>query len=204
MNLTFKPRKEIPFVKEFHGNWPRLIAFTGPAGSGKSTAAQHLVQECGYRRIRFADPIKDMLRDFGLTFAQVDGDLKETPCAMLEGKTPRRAMQTLGDEWGRQLIGPNVWVSAWERRVEENAWFQREFGIVVDDLRYPNELDAILRQGGLVIRVHRSEIMGVEAHVSENHTLFSQRVLINDGTPADLAARLEQILDAITHNQHAA
>jgi hypothetical protein len=37
----------------------RLIAFTGPAGSGKSTAASALVEE-GWVRVKFADQLKNM------------------------------------------------------------------------------------------------------------------------------------------------
>jgi len=195
MNLTFK-RPEYN-TKEFtmHPAWPRIVAFSGPAGSGKTTAAKHLVGEHGYRRIRFADPLNDMLRDFGLTFDQIDGPLKETPCDTLCGKTPRRAMQTLGDEWGRQLIGGDIWVRAWERRLKEAMLWSSDTRSVVDDLRYPNELDALLKHDALIVRVHRPAVLAVEAHASENHTLFSQRVLINDSTTSDFVNRLELLLD---------
>jgi len=158
----------------------------------------------GYRRIRFADPIKDMLRDFGLTFEQLDGALKETPSDLLCGRTPRRAMQTLGEEWGRQLIGKDIWVKAWQRRLEEVAAFMPDVGIICDDLRYPNELDAVLRNGGTVIRVTRPDAPKVESHSSEEHHLFSQRVLVNDGTIPDLSRKLEAILEGLSTHQHAA
>ena len=176
-------------------DWPCIVAFSGSAGSGKTTAAKHLVTNHGYRRIRFADPIKDMLRDFGLTFDQIDGPLKETPCDLLCGKTPRRAMQLLGDEYGRQLIGGDIWVRAWERRLEEAMLWSPDVQIVVDDLRYPNELDVLLRHDALIVRVHRPEVRPVESHASENYTLFSQRVLINDSTPTNFVNRLELLLD---------
>jgi hypothetical protein len=195
MNLTFKRPEYNAKEQPMRNDWPRIVAFSGPAGSGKTTAAKHLVTDHGYRRIRFADPLKDMLRDFGLTFDQIDGSLKETPCEMLCGKTPRRAMQTLGDEWGRQLIGGDIWVQAWERRLEEAMLWSSDTRIVVDDLRYPNELDALLRNDALIVRILRPEVPAVENHDSENHALFSQRVLINDSTPTDFVNRLELLLD---------
>lgn len=206
MNLTFKRPENLVKHPVHHPTmgWPRIVAFSGPAGSGKSTAAKHLVEGHGYRRIRFADPIKDMLRDFGLTFDQIDGPLKEIPCDLLCGKTPRRAMQTLGDEWGRQLIGGDIWVRAWERRLEEAMLWSSDTRIVVDDLRYPNELDVLLRHDALVVRVHRPEAMTVEAHASENHALFSQRVLTNDATQTDFVTRLEALLDGSVQLPHAA
>jgi hypothetical protein len=60
-----------------------LIAFTGLAGSGKSTAAEHLVQAHQFTRLRFAGPIKAMCRALGLTEEQVDGGQKEVPCDLL-------------------------------------------------------------------------------------------------------------------------
>ncbi len=206
MNLTFKPRNDRRPVPQPTSEvfWPRLIAITGAAGSGKSTAAIHLMERRGYRRIRFADPIKDMLREFGLTFEQLDGALKETPSDLLCSRTARRAMQTLGDEWGRQLIGEDIWVRAWQRRIEEAAAFIPDVGIVCDDLRYPNELDAVLQNGGTVIRVIRPDAPTVEAHSSEDHHLFSQRVLVNDGTITDLARKLEAILQGLSTQQQAA
>jgi hypothetical protein len=194
MNLTFKRPEYNAKEQPMRNDWPRIVAFSGPAGSGKTTAAKHLVTDHGYRRIRFADPLKDMLRDFGLTFDQIDGPLKETPCDTLCGKTPRSAMQTLGDEWGRQLIGGDIWVQAWERRLEEAMLWSSDTRIVVDDLRYPNELDALLRRNALIVRVHRPEAKAVESHASENHALFSQRILINDSTTSDFVNRLALLL----------
>ena len=57
---------------------PVIIALTGPAGCGKTTVAKQL-EGHGFVRVRFAGPIKAMLRALGLTEAQVDGDEKETP-----------------------------------------------------------------------------------------------------------------------------
>jgi predicted kinase len=204
MNLTFKRPEYNVKERPMRTDWPRIVAFSGPAGSGKSTAAKHLVEGHGYRRIRFADPIKSMLRDLGLTFDQIDGPLKETPCDLLCGKTPRRAMQTLGDEWGRQLIGGDIWVRAWERHLEEAILWSSDTRIVVDDLRYPNELDVLLRHDALVVRVHRPSAMAVEGHASESHALFSQRVLTNDATQTDFVTRLEDLLDGAVQLPHAA
>ena len=42
---------------------PRLVAFTGLAGSGKSTAAQVLI-DAGWVRVKFADILKSMLQTY--------------------------------------------------------------------------------------------------------------------------------------------
>jgi hypothetical protein len=213
MNLTFKPRKSFEVMpplakecpKECPEEWPCVVAFIGPAGCGKSTAAAHLVEGYGYSPLKFAHPIKQMLRVIGLEDRHLEGEAKEIPCDLLGGVSPRRAMQALGTEWGRTLIHPDIWVSAWMR---EAVWrLQNGQRIVIDDLRYPNELDAILRLGGVTIRIVRKEgstqcpdLMG---HDSETQNLISQRVVVNDSGLAEFTEQitrcLESLSPALTH-----
>lgn len=87
---------------------PKLLGITGKAGSGKTTASDHLVS-LGWTRVKLAGPFKDMLRAIGLTDQHLEGDLKEAPCDLLCGQTPRHAMVTLGTEWGRDMIGGDFW-----------------------------------------------------------------------------------------------
>ena len=133
---------------------PRLIGFCGLAGSGKSWAATHLASSWGYSRVRFAGPLKDMMRALGLNEAEIEGDRKESPCDLLGGRTPRQAMQTLGTEWGREQIDPELWVRAWERAAAK--YLDNDLPVVVDDVRYLNEAAAIWRRGGTLVRIDRA------------------------------------------------
>lgn len=125
----------------------RLIGFCGIAGSGKSTAAGHLVAAHGFRRVRFAGPLKAMLAALGCSPEEIDGAAKELPCDLLGGRTPRQAMQTLGTEWGRQLVAPDLWTRAWARAANGLPL------VVADDVRFPNEAEAIRARGGIVIEI---------------------------------------------------
>lgn len=142
-----------------------IIGICGYKGSGKTTAAQALI-EIGFTRVRFAETLKNMLKCLGLTDAELDGDLKEVPCVALNGVTPRRAMQTLGTEWGRNLICNDLWIADWERRVDDVAVHSGH--IVVDDMRFPNEVEAIRGMGGKIIMVSRTGIVGGGSHDSED------------------------------------
>jgi hypothetical protein len=182
-----------------HKMEPIIIALSGPAGSGKSTAAEYLARHHGFARTRFAAPLKAMMGAFysslGFTAddiaVRIEGSLKERGCPHLCGKTPRLAMQTLGTEWGREILGASFWVDAWR---ETAARVLDEGGkVVVEDCRFDDEAIAVRALGGIVIGIkgrggisggHKSEA-GVDADVT----------IWNDGTPEILHARLDGILD---------
>lgn len=166
-----------------------IIAFTGLAGAGKSTAAQHLVASGRFQRVRFAGPLKAMMRALGCTEAEVDGHLKEVPCALLGGKTPRYAMQTIGTEWGRDLIDSDLWIRAWQTAV---AAVPAHLGVVVDDCRFPNEAAAVAAVGGVLVRIERPGAGTSSTHVSEQHALPGAFIICNDGSPAALRAEVER------------
>lgn len=173
----------------------RTIGFCGPAGAGKSTAAERLVQRWRFNRVRFAGPLKAMMLALGLDPAQVDGDRKEEPSPLLCGRTPRQAMQWLGTEWGRNLIGEGFWIAAWQAAVERvspdlNSLSQAVRGVrlvVADDVRFANEAKAIRDRGGLVIRIERPGAGSASGgdHASERMDFVPDRIIRNTG---DLAA----------------
>lgn len=168
-----------------------IIGFTGRKGSGKDTAANVLVEEQGFANVKFAGALKGMLAFYlyyvGVDSLQaermIDGDLKEVPFEVLGGKTPRHAMQTLGTEWGRDLIHPDIWVDSFFRRA---AQFDN---VVCSDVRFPNEIDAIHKAGGKVYRLERPLAENsFSSHESEKlvDTLEVDGIIDNSGTQNDL------------------
>lgn len=148
-----------------------IIAFCGPAGCGKTAAANYLIDHHGYIRLAFASPLKQMLRTLvemqGATkqesFKMMFEDLKDVPTYYLAGRTPRFAMQTLGSEW-RDLMDRNLWTKIWLNATE----FVPK--IVVDDLRFTHEAATVHELGGKIIHIER-EGFGPGAHTSENDYL---------------------------------
>jgi len=136
---------------------PKRIAITGRKRHGKDTAAQVLISNFGFKRIAFADPIKNMIRAYlrtrGCTDEYIDqcldGDLKEVEIPELGGRSPRFAMQQLGNEWGREIISPTLWIDAWKDTVQKTDL------VVTPDLRYPNEEAAARAMGFFIIKVYR-------------------------------------------------
>jgi hypothetical protein len=169
-----------------------VIGFTGKAGSGKSTLSRHILDVHGGTLVKFADPMKSMLRTFGLTDYEIEGDGKGKPCELLGGQTPRYAMQTLGTEWGRVTISDNIWVDAWSRKASEIISLGSR--IICDDVRFPNEVAAIQKLGGIVIRVCNPSILSEDGHISENKDLRHDHVILNNGTITELYEKLDNYL----------
>lgn len=178
----------------------KIIALTGLAGCGKSTVASVLA-EYGFGRVRFADPLKTMLRALGLGDAEIEGPLKERPCHLLAGRTPRHAMQTLGTEWGRSCIGPDFWVGLWQRTA--CAVLDHGGRVAAEDCRFPNEAAAARALGGEVWLVLRPGL-AVGGHASEQagQDIVPDRIIRNDGTLADLRRAVERCL-TYGENHHA-
>ncbi len=175
----------------------KLIAFFGPKGCGKSTAAKNLTDRGRVTCAKFADTMKRMLRNIGLGQEHIEGQLKELPCDLLCGKTPRYALQTLGTQWGRELIGQDFWVGVWTKDVE--TLFKRHHDVVNDDLRFPNEAEAVRKLGGILVRLYGRNDNHGDKHESEAHydKLPFDYVIHNRGTIADLYRAVEELLGDI-------
>lgn len=183
---------------------PLLIGLWSPVmGSGKTTFANALVSQEGFRKTAIASTLKDMVRTFlessGINpydAAELiaDPELKEAPLDCLMGKSPRYAMQTLGTEWGRDLFGHDFWVSAALKRAVRIQ--SAGISVVIDDVRFRNEADAIHKAGGYVVQVVRP---GVPIPTSAGHASEAglgldfafDATIINDSTERllDIEAR---------------
>lgn len=177
----------------------RLIGFCGKPDSGKSTAARYLHEAHGFDWINISAPIKAMLEGFyrwcGLDDGEIErrlvGDLKETPDPLLNGKTPRYALQTLGYEW-RDLISSELFSDRWCDRVIACGQYTTS-----DSMRYPNEMPALYRADGILVRIDRPGATDTTGHPAENQTLDPDRVIVNDGTIEDLFQKLDDLVTEV-------
>lgn len=166
----------------------RIIGFAGRAGSGKNTAAAFVP---GGWAMGFADPLYEMVAVLTrMTPTQLrNRDTKEEPIDGL-GVSPRFLLQTLGTEWGRNTVHPDVWVRITARRLD--ALVSRGIEtVVLTDVRFPNEATLIRDRGGEVWRIDRPGTERMSGgHCSENGLPVSviDRVIVNDGTRDDLRA----------------
>lgn len=140
----------------------QIVGLLGAKSAGKSEVAKFLCEQHGFVRFRFADGVKDMLRTIGLTEAQLEGSEKETPIPLLGGKSYRQAAIALGTGWGRRLMDPDIWVRALEQKILSTALGDKEARIVVDDIRFENELAMMWRYvsiySGTIATIRRPEV----------------------------------------------
>lgn len=170
-----------------------IIGIVGRAGSGKDTIADILVRDHNFVKVALADPMKRFLADiFQFSHYELWGPsaARET-VHVASGVSARRALKPLGTEWGRALW-PEMWINRMLRVADKllaeprQAWryqacvgeFQtpddpppRYAGVVVPDIRYPNEGVAIRARGGKLWRATHvsSAAAGADPHPSERH-----------------------------------
>jgi dephospho-CoA kinase len=194
MRHTLSVNREIPVVK---------IAFTAKLRAGKDTAAHHLHIRHGFDKVAFGDALKRIAHE---TFPWVS-----------EFSKPRALYQSVG-QLMRQ-IDPDVWIKHAELAVKGVIDFNVNtgadmVGVVITDLRQPNEYEWARNNGFTIIRVSapdedrllRAKLAGDDftetelEHETESHIDgFSVDYEIhNDGSVDDLKAQIDAILEAIT------
>ena len=177
-----------------------LIGLAGRARSGKDTAAKHLVNTHNLQAYAFADPLRDGLMNiFNLSPCDFDGDRKEQSIGWL-GKSPRELMQSIGTEWGRNLVHPELWLLVAEQNLAFLAeTYDTASGFVISDLRFENEAEFVRKRGGVVIHLIRPDAPEVNPHSSELGIGIQDNdlVLHNIGSLEDLYGQIDEFVHVL-------
>jgi hypothetical protein len=143
----------------------KIICFAGRKQSGKTTLCNQVLNfiydlerlEDFSTIYNFADPLKDLcINILGLTFDQCYGNDEQknelVNCYRnSEQMTAREVLQVVGTDFFRS-IQHNVWADATIRRIQQdNAPVS-----LIGDCRFPNEVEAVKRAGGTVIKLTRN------------------------------------------------
>jgi hypothetical protein len=155
---------------------PMIVAFTGRAGSGKDTAAAHLVRHYGFIRAGFADSLKTLaanhFSDRGVDYANLyEPHLKNVPIAQLHGVSAREYLQRVGGV--HRDMHPDWWVHALRDELGLSNDPARRAPvhdrIVISDLRFPNEAAWLLSERATIIKLLRDGAAPVRPDESEAH-----------------------------------
>ena len=175
-----------------------LIGIAGRARSGKDTVANFIVAAIGGYRYSFADPIRAMLAPLGVDMSDPYWQArKEEPIPALS-VSPRRMMQTLGTEWGRQLINPDLWLIMAHQRLLQNGP-----GMIISDVRFDNEAQRIVDLGGEVFEILGRSEDGVKGHPSEAGVARELIATTVDNSVEDDMEALDTQLVSALRRQHA-
>lgn len=131
---------------------PILYLLSGWAGAGKDAVAEVLVQERGFRRFAFADPLKAaVVADSGLPAIMFERPYKDRPLSPTDPRTPRDLLLVHAE--AARASDPDIYARATVAAILRSEC-QRA---VISDWRYRREeafVDPALRaQGWHVVRL---------------------------------------------------
>ncbi len=127
-----------------------IICISGPRGSGKSLLASYLEHYHGFTRFSLADELKrEVMRDWKLPVNMLWGKDKEVPTGYKRRQgqdlTARDIMIRHGEY--RRSIDELYWCRLFDPKMADN--------IVIDDLRFKNELNFFKQYGAKFVRIER-------------------------------------------------
>lgn len=174
-----------------------IIGFTGPAGVGKSTAAQ-LLESCGWVRVSFADPLRRLARRIHPEWGpeHFGADRKDQTIPAL-GYSPRWLLRTLGDEINS--LCPEAVTRALAReldRLDAQVSPPESARVCIDDVRYPHEAALIRARGGVVVHLQRPRVEYRRDHETEYLLPMGEgdQVVTNAGHLRHLTHELVELL----------
>jgi hypothetical protein len=191
----------------------KLIGIAGRAGSGKSTVASFLT--ASYQNVyeeAFADPLKAACAAaFHLDVGHFSDPAFKNEPHNYWGVSPRKIAQYAGTELFRtymaNLLGAEVSDNFWVRTLEgrlagildappNEGYYKPGDTVIISDVRFQNEYDWIVANGGNVIHVNRSGLneVGIPNHPSEAGFNWWNPErnwnLVNESTLEDLYAQV--------------
>ncbi len=141
-----------------------IIAICGLHGAGKDTIGDYLVGVRGFKKMSFADALKDAVAAiFGWDRDALNGLTPETRAwrespdefwsqALGTIVTPRVILQMVGTHLFRDNFHRDIWMLTIKRRLVDLVEGQN---VVITDCRFPNEMEMLREMGARIIHVYR-------------------------------------------------
>lgn len=196
-----------------------IIGICGLIGSGKDTVADILVQENNFKKLSFADKLKDGVSAvFGWNRVMLEGNTEksrawreqeDTFWSNETGRTitPRLVLQEFGTDCMRNGFYDGIWVSLVKQEIQQNP----NKNYVIPDVRFENEAKMLKSIGGDVWRIRRGpdpvwfrmyvdlQVEPTDVHKSEWAwaNIAFDNVLDNSGSLLELRSRVKGHLASI-------
>lgn len=170
---------------------PPLIGLVGKAGAGKNRAADILCEVHNFQQLAFANRLREFLllanprvgsgpeavRLHAVVAAYGWDHAKRTYPEV------RLMLQTTGVA-AREVFGADFWVKP--VMAQAKKLLDGGHGVVVSDVRFPNEVKAVRAAGGVIVRIDRDGL-DTGDHVSETvlDDLVADYELFNPGVSSE-------------------
>ncbi|MFE9026219.1 hypothetical protein ACFYOA_08145 [Streptomyces iakyrus] len=184
------------------------VGLIGKARSGKDSVASRLVWTRNYSRVAFADPLKAMamrLNPYVDASTDIDGRIELERLSQTveligwerakdEVPEVRRVLQNIGQ--AQREHDEDYWVRLALRKVDAaDSW---KLPVVISDVRYRNEAEALRKRGFVLIHVTRPGASAGENadHASETELdgFHTDLTIGNTGTLDDLNRVVDSLL----------
>lgn len=172
-----------------------IIGLCGYARTGKDTVANILVENHGFQRVAFADPIKRLLFEINplVNGVRLQDMVKDYGWEITKSQMEvRRLLQDLG-VGARKVFGEIFWIEQALKKVNLSKDY------VITDVRFRNEVNAIKQFNSQIWRIKRTGIEAINGHVSE-HDLDGYEAdvtLLNEGPVEYLPLLVAEQIDAL-------
>lgn len=177
-----------------------VVGLTGNARAGKNHVGNLIRDKYGYLTWALAFPLKQRVYS-------VRDDWSIEHVVGQAGKPPdlREFLQQEGTERGRDLIRQDIWIRATEAflYLANTEWSNLVNGVVICDVRFPDEANYVRSLGGRLYRVENRDLdlsLPMYQHRSESfiESLSTDGTVDNTGHPSDevLLAQLTKIFDS--------
>ena len=160
-----------------------LIGFSGKKGSGKSYFADYLVNNKLFIKLSFASPLKEITKIlFNLSDEDVKDPIKKELINPKFNASPRELMQWLGTDIMREEFNKkfnysgSIWIDSVKDKVKTLLDDNKD--VVIDDVRFQNEVDMIHSLGGIVINL-RNDLDNTLNNSTSNHSSENQKLTFN-------------------------
>jgi hypothetical protein len=194
-----------------------FVALTGYATSGKDAFADFLVEEFGYEKMSFADPLYDLCLSINPVIwrpwrgwqplQKIIDEIGWNEAKKIDGV--RRMLQKYGMKC-RELFGEDVFVNVLIGRAKE--CLRKGKNVVAVSMRFANEARAVIEADGSVLKISRPGVGPVNEHISDSGQAFefAMAEIYNDGgldnlrnaaiaTHKSLVAEKNKETDALVH-----
>ena len=170
-----------------------LIGLCAKKRSGKDVMADYLIENYGFNKYSLAAPLKKAVCIiFNWDYDTVEKNENKEKIDPLYGISYRQACQSIGTNWGqlslcenyplfKEITGRKLWVKNFVQYYINN----KDKNIVIADVRFPHEADAIKELGGKIIKIQRSSLENNDTHESEQYIDTIEGDIIENNSTLD-------------------